>query len=287
MSRSSETWTVLRMLEWGTDYFQQKGINSPRMSIEWLLSDVLAVKRLDLYLMYDRPLAPDELDQIRPLIKRRAEHEPLQYITGSTPFVHANIKVNEHVLIPRMETEYMVELILERFGEETNLRVLDIATGAGCIPVALKMKRPGWIIDAFDISDDALKLARENAELNECEVHFFQEDLFDFKGSDSQGYDLITSNPPYVLWDEKESLDPEVVKYEPHLALFTESTDDMYNSLSGILDKCLNPGGFAYLELNAAEAQNVLNMSQRDGWKSTLKVDQEGRNRFLIVERSV
>ncbi|MEX2435299.1 MAG: peptide chain release factor N(5)-glutamine methyltransferase, partial [Balneolaceae bacterium] len=109
MSESRQLWTVLSMLEWATDYFEEKGVSSSRLSIEWILADVLEIKRLDIYLQFDRPLSEDELNKIRPLVKRRAQHEPLQYITGQTDFINSVIKVSPGVLIPRVETEQLVE----------------------------------------------------------------------------------------------------------------------------------------------------------------------------------
>jgi release factor glutamine methyltransferase len=275
------------MLEWGTEYFQKKEVNSPRMSVEWLLSDVLNVKRLDLYLMYDRPLSAQELDTLRPLIKRRAEHEPLQYITGSTPFVHSRIKVNKNVLIPRMETEYMVELILHRFENGNAFKMLDVGTGSGCIPIAIKKERPDWEVEGFDLSDEAVKLARLNADENECEIRFFQDDLFRFSPGTEQKYNLITSNPPYVLEAEKEGLHKEVRDYEPHLALFTDDTRRMYHRLAELVLHNLKKGGSAYIEINSAEASKVLECFQYEEFEVRIDEDQEGRKRYLILERTV
>ena len=130
------------MLEWATGYFRQKEVESPRLSIEWLLAHILDIKRLDLYLSYNRPLSPDELERLRPLVKRRAEHEPLQYITGSTEFLHTRIEVNNSVLIPRPETEQLTENILSAHPNEPPLKVLDVGTGSGCIAIALAFSRP-------------------------------------------------------------------------------------------------------------------------------------------------
>src|SRR6056297_348266 len=123
MANTPSVWTVLSMLEWATDFFEEKDINSPRFSIEWLLAHVLDVKRLDLYLMYDRPLSSEELDTLRPLVKRRSQHEPLQYITGETDFHNVKIKVKPGVLIPRQETEQLVDLILKENKTRSELTV--------------------------------------------------------------------------------------------------------------------------------------------------------------------
>src|SRR5690606_6466742 len=136
-------WTVLRMLEWATAYFESKGIPSPRLSIEWLLGEVLSLKRLDLYLQHDRTLTTSELDTLRGWVLRRGKHEPLQYITGSTDFYNCTINVTPAVLIPRQETEQLVDKILQGHSE-THQRVLDVGTGSGCIAIAIKKARPDW-----------------------------------------------------------------------------------------------------------------------------------------------
>ncbi len=146
MPETPDEWNVLSMINWGTGYFEKKGIPSPRLSIEWILADILSLKRLNLYIQFERPLSKDELKRIREYVKRRARHEPLQYIIGYTEFMNAKINVNPDVLIPRPETEQLTELILEEHPGNTGLNVLDIGTGSGCIAIALKMEHPDWNI---------------------------------------------------------------------------------------------------------------------------------------------
>jgi release factor glutamine methyltransferase len=156
---TSTDWTVLRMLEWATGYFEQKRVPSPRLSIEWLLAHVLGVKRLELYLQFDRPLTAAELEWLRELVRRRARHEPLQYITGSTAFYHAEIMVTPAVLIPRPETEELVEMILNDHPSGKR-SLVDLGTGSGCIPIACKMERPDWEVSGVELFDEALKSTR-------------------------------------------------------------------------------------------------------------------------------
>src|SRR5699024_2739131 len=227
-NKKVKDWTVLSMLEWATDYFKEKAIPDPRHSIEWLLAETLNIKRLDLYLKFDRPLSPAELGELRPMVRPRARHEPLQYIIGFTDFVNARISVSEDVLIPRLETEQLVEIILDRHPgrKKENYSVLDIGTGSGCIPVALKMERPSWQLWGVDISPKALEVARGNADWNEADVTFFQKDILDSGPlSVDTPLDIIVSNPPYITPAEKESLESQVRSYEPHQALFTEDMD--------------------------------------------------------------
>lgn len=282
MGADRNDWTVKKMLEWATDYFNEKGIPDPRHSIEWLLAETLGVKRLDLYLTFDRPLSPSELDELRPLIKRRARHEPLQHITGYSDFMNAKIAVSPEVLIPRIETEQLVEIILDNHSDDPSLSVLDIGTGSGCIPVALKMERPNWEVKAVDISEEALQLARQNAEANDVDITFSQADLsnhaeWEFEPS----FGLIVSNPPYILPDEKDDLEPQVKKHEPALALFCDNIELMYKNIIDYAARNLTPGGALYLELNAFHSDLIINLFAPEKWESTLIKDYDKKPRFI------
>lgn len=286
MSKKVEEWTVLSMLEWATDFFQDKGIPDPRHSIEWLLAETLNVKRLDLYLKYDRPLSPDELNTLRPLVKRRAKHEPLQYIVGYTEFMNARVTVNEHVLIPRLETEQLVEIILDNHSTDKNLSVIDLGTGSGCIPIALKMERPQWTVSGIDISTKALELARENADRNEVDISLWKDDMLSPKSIDIDSpVDLIVSNPPYITPDEKESLEPQVREYEPAEALFFEDLEEIYGSIIQFAKDNLSDKGWLYLELHENYSDEILSFFDTDLWSAHLKKDYDNKPRFIIAEQ--
>lgn len=285
MSSKVKEWTVLSMLEWGTDYFSQRDIPDARLSIEWLLADVLNLKRLDLYLKYDRPLAPSELEELRPLVKRRAAHEPLQYIVGYTNFMGARIQVTPDVLIPRMETEQLVEIILDH-NEDSTLHVLDIGTGSGCIPIALKMERPSWEISAVDIYEPALELAQHNAAQNEVSVNFVKGDLFSWqKLAFDKQFDIIVSNPPYVLPEEKNNLEPQVVDHEPAVALFCENIRKMYGHIRQAAEYFLVEKGILYLEIHKQHDQLILDLFDSESWSTSLLKDYDGNPRFVIAEK--
>lgn len=289
MSTKLEEWTVLSMLEWGTDYFKKREIPDPRHSIEWLLAETLQVDRLDLYLKFDRPLSQSELDTLRPLVKRRAQHEPLQYIVGFTDFMHARIRLNPDVLIPRIETEQLCEIILDQNATETDEahRVLDIGTGSGCIPIALKMERPAWEVFALDISDQALDTAARNAETNQVEVTFKKGDILAWKENDpypKEEFDLIVSNPPYVLSEEKQVLQKQVVDHEPALALFCEDMEQMYGAIITFAEKHLAEGGQLYLEIHERYSETILNLFDRSHWKTELKKDYQRKPRFILSQ---
>lgn len=286
MDTKVEEWTVLSMLEWATDFFEKKNIPDPRHSIEWLLAETLDIKRLDLYLKYDRPLSPDELDTLRPLVKRRANHEPLQYIVGFTDFMNARISVNEQVLIPRLETEQLVEIILDNHSDEKNLSAIDLGTGSGCIPIALKMERPAWKVSGIDISAAALEVARTNAEQNEVDVSFSEGDILSPETIRVElPVDLIVSNPPYIAPDEKKTLEPQVREYEPAEALFFDNYKKMYGSIIRFADENLSSDGSLYLELHEKLSGKILDLFDNDSWSAQIKKDYDKKPRFLIAER--
>ena len=285
MSRKVEEWTVLSMLEWGTDFFEEKNIPDPRHSIEWLLAETLNIKRLDLYLKFDRPLSPKELDKLRPMVKRRAQHEPLQYIIGYTDFMNARISVNEQVLIPRIETEQLVEIILDDQQSEEELSVLDIGTGSGCIPVALKMERPNWDVFGIDISEGALTVARDNAEQNNAEVSFSKGDILNPTSISVQDpLDLVVSNPPYVKPEEKEILEPQVKDYEPAEALFFDDIEKMYNNIIEFASQKLTNNGSLYLELHENYSQQILDLFNDQKWSARIENDYDKKPRFIIAQ---
>lgn len=272
------------MLEWGTDYFKSREVPDPRHSIEWLLAEVLDTKRLDLYLRYDRPLSESELEELRPLVKRRASHEPLQYITGYTDFMNVRISVSPEVLIPRIETEQLVEIILDREPDGTSLRILDIGTGSGCIAIALKKERPEWEIQALDLSDEALELARRNARENETDITFLEGDLFEWDKADLEPpYDLIVSNPPYVLPEEKGTLEQQVVSHEPELALFCENLGEMYGAIRDCASRRLTENGRLYLEIHENHPQEVGELFEGEEWEAELLRDYEKKYRFFCA----
>lgn len=287
MSFKPDVWTVLSMLEWGTDFFSSRRINQPRLSIEWLLSHVLVCKRLDLYLSFDRPLSKTELEILRGLVQRRARHEPLQYITGHTDFYNCRIDVNPSVLIPRPETEQLVELVLQWGGKRPECRVLDIGTGSGCIAIAIKKEQPGWDVTGIDISPEALKTAAGNAVANQADVRFAHGDLFDPSLSglhlapSKPAFDLIVSNPPYITPGERNSLDIEVRDYEPSMALFHDNIGLVYASVRDLAATWLAPGGVLFLELSEFHAEKLTELFHNSRWETSLINDYSSKPRFI------
>ena len=289
MSQSPREWTVLSMLEWATDYFRKQKIGNPRHSIEWLLAHVLKCKRLDLYLKYDRPLSEEELSELKPLVKRRAIHEPLQYIIGGTDFINCRIEVNPDVLIPRIETEQLTEEVLSRIGpgKKSPGTLLDIGTGSGCIPVAIKKELPEWNCCGCDISDAALETAKKNAKENGTEITFFKCDLFNLStGLPRSDWDIIVSNPPYIHPDDRISIEKQVAEYEPALALFHKEPLDVYHKISKFAGKKLNAGGFLFLEINDKLFESILEVVNSYSFRKVeLKEDLDENPRFIIAEK--
>lgn len=301
-SNVKATWTVLSMMEWATDYFTKHQVDQPRLSIEWLLADVLNIPRLNLYLQFDRPLTSLELDTLRPMVKRRASHEPLQYICGKGAFMSRDFMVSPSVLIPRSETEELVSMILKDNPEGSSLRVLDIGTGSGCIITTLAAERPSWECYGIDISSEALDVARENAQLYQANVNFFGMDLFELAGSGSdlawtgsnalksgvnfpETFDLIVSNPPYIHPDEAASMDPQVLNYEPSLALFAEDPLKVIDAILTYAGRALSEHGRLYCELNPAYTEQIYALSLNYLRTSEVRLDDAGKLRFLTGQK--
>ena len=278
-SKTSD-WTVVRMLEWATEYFKSRDVPSPRLSIEWLLSHVLNAKRLDLYLQFDRPLTRDELDMLKPLVLRRAEHEPLQYIIGQTDFYNLTIRVTPDVLIPRPETEQLVERILADHSGEEPLRFLDIGTGSGCMALAVKKVRPMWEVTAIDISEEALRVAAQNARDHKLDIRFHLASFEDYNPVLKQ--DIIASNPPYIGPEDSGELPHEVSAYEPALALLASDVEDVYRKLTEFCRNHLAPGGSFYFEINEKHGDNLLLLCNSAPYKSCLLKDWSGKDRFIV-----
>ncbi|MCK4620640.1 MAG: peptide chain release factor N(5)-glutamine methyltransferase [Desulfuromonadales bacterium] len=251
----SETWTLLKLLRWITDYFSGKGVDNPRLDAELLLAHVLKLDRVGLYLNFDRPLIDEELDAIRPLVKRRGQREPLQYLIGQSEFWSLVFEVTPAVLIPRADTEILVEEALARAEDEGEL--LDVGTGSGAIAVSLATELPGWQVTGLDISAAALAVAGGNAEKNGVaeRVRFLQGDLAELP---RQQYDLIVSNPPYIAQAEWDSLMPEVRCFEPKQALLAENDGlDCYQKLAAQAPSCLKSGGWLLVEIGYQQAAAV------------------------------
>ena len=251
--------TVLESLKLSTDYLEKKGIESPRLNAELLLADILNCKRIDLYLKFDQPLKEDEIDKYREWISRRGKYEPLQYLTGKVEFYGLNFKVTPDVLIPRPETEILVEEVIKYCKDKPGLKILDIGTGSGNIPVALMKNTSGNEMVSLDVSSNALEIARYNAALNGIgeEIKFILSDINYFNAEPGQ-FDIIVSNPPYISLKEYADLQKEITGHEPLIAL-TDSNDglDFYRIIAEKSKILLKRGGHIFLEIGQGQKEEV------------------------------
>ncbi|KAF0151307.1 MAG: methyltransferase [Ignavibacteria bacterium] len=253
--------TILEALKLSTDYLEKKGIESPRLNAELMLSDLLNCKRLDLYLSFERPLKENEVDKLRDWIARRGKNEPLQYILGKTDFFGLTFCTNSSVLIPRQETETLVEMIIEQNKSKGKIRILDIGTGSGNIAVALAIYLNDAEFTAIDSSNDAIVVAKQNAALHKVDsrIDFVTSDIFstDF---DNDCFDLIVSNPPYVSSGEYKTLQKEITEYEPTQAV-TDMVDGyrFYSYITACARKWLKRSGRLYFEVGKDQYKKVVN----------------------------
>lgn len=252
--------TVLEAIKLSTEYLEKKGIDSPRTNAELLLAGVLDCKRLDLYLSYDRPLDETEKLNYRTYISKRGNFEPLQYILGSSEFYGLKIIVDPSVLIPRPETEILIETIINNYKSGENISILDIGTGSGNIPVALAKNISGCRLTSIDISGEALKTAVLNAELHEIKdrINFLNMDVFSNEIYNIGNYDILVSNPPYVEKEEMKNLQKEIVNYEPFNAV-TDGADgySFYSRICEVASELLNLNGNLFFEIGIGQAAKV------------------------------
>jgi len=291
----SQNWTVLSLLKASGDFFAQKNIDDARLTAELLLAETLKLKRMDLYLKFDMPVADQERQTFRELCKRRLEGEPVQYIIGNQDFFELKLDVDSRVLIPRPETEQLVEealnaLTLLDLGDE-KLKILDIGTGSGCIALALATKLSNAEILAVDVSLEALEVAKQNAQKNELksEVHFLQANALseDFYDKVLGHYHLIISNPPYIPIKERDALQVEVRNFEPAIALFVEEGFEFYEKITREAKRLLNPTGLLCFELHAEGAAQMKSILKSENFENIRIIqDYAGFSRIAIANNS-
>lgn len=278
--------TVLEIIKRTTEFLQKHGIENPRLNAELLVGHSLGLKRMQLYLQFERPLAETELAKIRPLVKRRSEREPLQYIVGTTDFGGLTLKVDRRALIPRPETELLIEIAKEKLAATPPARVLDLGTGSGAIALALAKHFSGARVTAVDVSVDALALARENATVvNLAErVSFLQSDWFTALPADAS-FELIVANPPYLSDAETKETAPEVQKFEPWSALSSGPAGT--EALAVIVREAkarLAPGGWLICETGIAQHVQLLEWLRAAGYANVeSRKDLTGRDRFVLA----
>lgn len=262
--------TVLEILDVSSKFLDEKGIESPRLNADLLLAHVLNCRRLDLYLMFDRPLKDHELENYRGCIRRRIKFEPLQYIVGNVEFFGLTLDVTPAVLIPRQETELLVEIIMNENKGRNGLRILDLGTGSGNIAISLAKNLPESSVTAVDISPDSLELATQNAKKNGVEgINFVFSDMGQFLGEVATAgdkFDLIISNPPYVSETDYSVVQEEVAKYEPSIAV-TDFSDGykFHKKIISSSGAILQESGKIYLEMALGQDNNLKEMMLEAG----------------------
>ncbi len=281
--------TVLEVIQRSTEFLGRKGVESPRLQVELLLAEVLKMPRMKLYLNFDRVLADGELDALREMVRRRGEREPLQHIVGHAPFCGMEFLVNRDVLVPRPETELLVEEALKFLSTmSAPCTVLDFGTGSGCVAISMAVRAPeGTTVHALDVSEAALKVARENSvRFGAAErVLFHAGDGFAALPADVR-FDLLVSNPPYISSDEIATLEPEVREFDPRGALDGGADGlDFYRLLADSGRTRMKPPGWLLVEFGEGQHAAITTIFQAAGWRvDRVLKDFTGRERILIAQ---
>lgn len=250
-----------------------------------LALEVLGLKQMDLYMPKDITLSRSRWQKFKKAVGRLAANEPLQYVIGSTYFYGSKFKVKEGVLIPRPETEELVDLILRENSGAYSL--LDIGTGSGCIALSIAKNNAEAKVEAWDISDDALKIARSNGKALGVKVRFKKQDILTYQPK-SKKVDIIVSNPPYITYQEQSLMKENVLNWEPHLALFVENHNPLlfYNRIAEVGLRLLKKGGKLYFEINQAYGEEMFHLLEQKGYKNVQVLkDIYGKDRIVMADR--
>jgi len=306
MSDQSE-WTIGKLIEWTRGFFDKKGIPQPRLEAEILLAHVLGVERIDLYMRYEQPVAEEERARLRELVRRRAEREPVRYLIGTCEFMSLALKVTRDCLIPRPETELLVEEVLRAAGVKRRpvgaakpagepapaapVSLIDLCTGCGCVAVSLAVYLPAARVTASDISAAALAVARENAEAHGVadRVALLEGDLFaPLDAADVQPADFLVANPPYVAEAEWLDLAPEIREHEPRTALVAgpAGTEVIERIVKGA-PAYLKTGGTMLLEIGAEQGPRAAGAASAVRGLAGVRIvkDYAGLDRILVAKK--
>ncbi|OQX96575.1 protein-(glutamine-N5) methyltransferase, release factor-specific [candidate division KSB1 bacterium 4572_119] len=285
---------VMEILNKMTDYLTQREIENSRLNAELLLGHVINLDRVQLYLNFEKPLTDNEIGKCRELLKRRGAREPLQHILGETEFYSLKFKVTPDTLIPRPETEILIDEVVDfcrkNYQSKQEIHVLDIGAGSGNISISLANTIKNALLTSIDISPAALKVGLENAEFHNVSnrITFLEVDIFQNVENSFPQFDIIVSNPPYISDSEFSELSPEVREHEPGTALSGGKDGlDYYLRIAELSERLFNKGGLIALEIGANQADQVLNIFKKTGLFYDLKIikDLNQLNRVLIGNR--
>jgi release factor glutamine methyltransferase len=285
----SDEWTVRRILDWTTAHLKKHGSETPRLDTEILLAQARGCRRIDLYTRIDDILSERERTAMRDLVRRRAQSEPVAYLVGHREFFGLDFHVTPAVLIPRPDTETLVLELLDAAKPLASPRILDVGTGSGCIAIAAAVNLRSAQFTATDLSEASLAVARENAQSHHVleRIHFLCGNLFEPCGKDGP-FDIVASNPPYIADREKETLQNDVRRYEPHAALFSGPTG--LEILFQIVDQAashLAAGGALLLEISPEQASAVAERMESTGHYEAIRVvkDLAAQARVVVSRR--
>jgi release factor glutamine methyltransferase len=283
-----ETWTISKTLDWTTQYFKKFNIEWPHLEAEILLAHALDLKRIGLYTNYERILTTEDLSGFKKLIQRRSKHEPIAYITGNQPFMSLDFYVDRSVLIPRPETEKLVEVVIDlvksRTAPRTPFLAADIGTGSGAIAVSLAKYLSDIKVIGIDSSSDAIKIAQKNAERHKVNdrCQFIAGDMLDPLETTNK-FDLILSNPPYIPTADIDTLQPDVKDYEPKEALDGGENGLLYiKKLIQESPKYLKEDGHLIFEFGIKQADNIMELTKDNFEETKIIKDSSGVERLYL-----
>jgi release factor glutamine methyltransferase len=257
---------------------------------DWVLEHLTEQRKIDRVMHPELPLTPAQQDRLSLVSEKLRRHIPIQYVLNEAWFAGLKLYVDGQVLIPRPETEELVDWIMQEVKPQNSKfkSLIDIGTGSGCIPIALKKKMPELNVRAIDVSEGALNVAIKNAMLQGTQVYFMRMDFLDRHLREGLGrFDIITSNPPYVKQSEAGGMNRNVLDYEPHLALFVPDEDALlfYREIAAFGKGHLTPGGMIFLEINEALGEKVQQLFSAEGYKTELRKDMQGKDRMVKAWR--
>ena len=283
VKEKKQVWRIIDLIEWGEDYFKQHKFDSPKQEIEWLLCDLLDHKRVDLYINFEQKVPNDKLALLKKWIKKRLKRMPLQYITGVTEFYGNKYFLNDDVLIPRPETERLVDISLDCINKLSHPRILEVGTGSGCISISIALMRGDAKILSIDISQNALNKAQENSDYHKTNnVKFLNLDFL--KEIPSERFDIIVSNPPYIPLEEMKNIMIDVKEYEPEIAL-TDFNDGLvfYDRFADLGSKLLKKEGWMVLEVGIDDhPEKVTKLFKSKGYSNIELVSDYNKDKRVL-----